>query len=473
MNSIINQFNRYQSQNQSIIQKALTSASGVGAALIPQSLERIITDTVIRLSPELALMTPVKIAGKLHEYNQLTARPTAGGAVGENATTAATNSKTVRKSVELKVIRRKGKITNFLIDTAQEYIDTAAYEMENHIQAHVWDMISYIMYGNADANAYEFDGLDKHIKTNRFNKARGGEVVTSLSELDTLIDTSNRKGGSRHRRAFGMSPEMLSKFSQLLTNVRLNQGVIGNGITQVDLNGGWRLNAYRDIPIIETTATSPVQQMTPTITLTTGGTTGGHLSDSAYYIQIAPITTQGEQLASTEQLITLSGGGTTQYIKASLSAAHLNPDAVKEVYSYKIYVSQTTGTETLLKIVPANLYDADGTVTYDNGVGVGNELIIDTLTPAADVPTHMQADVPLVATGGINPEIIYLWDLDPIQGLGKLPYTNKAGDQFKGLVTTQQLAQIDDYIQFLIKSYAATTPSFEQTSCWVRGVRRA
>jgi hypothetical protein len=472
MENLIKQFNIYARNNISNLQKALTSATGVGEALIPENLEQLITDTLIRLSPELAMAESKKISGKIHEFNRLIERPGRGGAMGENATTGVTNSKTARDSVELKVVRRKGKVTNFLLDTSEEYIDSAAYEMEQHLQAHVLDLIYYILYGNSEANQYEYAGLDFYISTNRINKAKEGVVPEDLTFLDALIDQSNRKGGARHRRAFGMSPEMLSKVSSLLTNVRLNQGLTGGGLTQVDIGGGWRLNAYRDIPIIETTATRPIEQMSPTITLATEST-GGGLSDATYYVQIAPITYEGEQLASDEDSIVLSGGGAAQRIKISFDTPHKS-GTIESALAYKIYVSTTTDEAKLVKIVPAFTYDAEGTIDGDNGIDP-NFIYVDSLTPGNDVPSHMQNDEPLVlsAAGAQPPEVIYLWDLDPIQGLGKLPFTNRAGDKFEGLVTTKPLAETDDFIQFLVKSYTALTPAFEATSAWVRGWKTA
>jgi len=469
--AILHQFNKFAANNKSLIQKALTSATGVGEALVPQSLEEQITDTVIRLSPELALLTTKSIEGKTHEFNRLTTRPAPGGAMGENATTPVTNSKTARADVALKIIRRKGKVTNFLNDTSRKYIDTASYEMQNHLQAHVLDLIAYSLYGNKDSNTYEFDGLDKFIASNRLDF--GGVVPTNLDFLDAMIDKSNRKGGARHRRVFGMSPEMLSKVSQLLTNVRLNQGLV-SGLTQVDIAGGWRLNAYRDIPIVETTAVTPIEQMRPVITPSTT-TTGGGLSDATYYFRIAPITYEGEQQASTEANIVLSAGGAIQLIKLSLADIHRDAGGDINVYSYKIYMGTTTGLANtpLIKIVPANLYDAEGSPNGHNGVGVGNEILISTLVPGLDVPIHMQSDLALDITAGVPDETTYLWDLDPIQGLGKLPYTNTSGDQFNGLVTTKPLAEVDDYIQFLVKSYTALTDAFEATSCWTRRIRKA
>lgn len=396
--------------------------------------------------------------------------------MGENSTTPITNSKTSRDNVTLKVVKRKGKVTNFLIDTSQDFIDTAAYEMENHIQAHVIDLIYYLVWGNKDSNTYEYDGLEKLITSqkNAFSTVSGGAVPSNLTFMDDMIDASNRKGGARHSRAWLMSPEMLSKVSQLLTNVRLNQGLQGSGITQVDINGGWRLNAYRDIPIIETSSLSPIEAMSPTVTVTKVAT-GGDMSNSTLYVYVSPITQDGEQAPCAEKTVTLDAGTAVQRFKIDLDDVHkttINGTAVATAYAYKIYVGTATGVAncTLKKIVPAFTYDADGTPNGDNGVD--SSIYVSTLTPGSDVPSAMQSDIPLVASGGVYPESVVLWDLDPIQGLGKLPFTNKPGDRYKGLVVTKPLAEIDDFINFLVKSYLALCPSFEGSSYWLRNIRK-
>jgi hypothetical protein len=481
------QYNKFAKMNRSIIQKALTSASGIGEAHIPQNLEKLYTDTVIRLSPELALVTAKKISGKVHEFNRVTERPSRGGANGENSTVTASNSKTVRDSVSMKVIKRKGKVTYFLADTSEEFLDVAAFEMEQHLQAHVLDLIYYMLYGNKDSRTYvngavdtvanaEFDGIEKMISTNKQNIASGSAVPTTLKFLDDMIDQSNRKGGARHVRAFGMSPEMLSLVSRLLTNVRLNQDY-GTGLTQVDISGGWRLNAYRNIPIIETTSTRPVEKMSSVVT-TDGVNTGGSLSNGSYYVYVAPVTYEGEQEACTEEAVTLSGGTATQRIRISLDAPHKTASGISNALSYRIYAGTTTGVSNcpLVKIVSAFMYDSDlsaldATVdANNNGVGT-NYIYLNSLTPDSSVPASMQGHKPFIAVGSIVPESVYLWDTDPIQGLGKMPYANTAGDQFNGLVTTKRLAEIEDYIHFLVKSYCAITPAYEATSCWVRGLR--
>jgi hypothetical protein len=397
---------------------------------------------------------------KIHSFNRLLTLPTANGAMGEGATTPTYNSTYQRATVELKIIRRKGAVTNFLQD-ASTYIDAAAAEMENHLISHVYDLATFMLHGNAGANAYSFSGWDKFITTNRYNEVVGGTVPTNLKFLDKMIDSNRRRQGAAHRQAFLMSPEMLSKVSELLTNVRLNQGLTGGGLTQVSIPGGWRLNAYRDIPIIETSHTRPQITMG---TVTPGtATSGGTILDATHnYFKVSAITWDGESLASAEADQGTSGGNT--------SVITLAWTAVTGAFYYKIYYGATTGAETLIKVVAAQTYDGTGTITGNNTTITLTTLAADTAV-GGSITTAMASDLPLVATGGIPPEVIYHIDLDEYQGMGGLPYTNSAGSRFQGLVSIEPLAKTDDNIPFLIKSYPALKDAFEATCSVIRGLR--
>lgn len=457
--NLVRQYNKYASANKSNIAKALDSSTGVGEALIPQHLEKVITNTIVRLSPELAMINPVYGAQKFHEFNRVTALPSAGSRMGENAVTPVKNSTYARDNVPLKIMRRKGAVTNFQQDASQDFIDSAASEMENHLQSHAYDLATEIMYGNELADSYGFAGLDRLIATNRIVGTVGGTVPSSLSFLDDMIDINHEKQGNAHRKAFVMSPKMLSFISRLLTNVRISQGIVGQGLTQVEIPGGWRMVAYRDIPIIESSATRPKQQMT-TVTMATS-TTGGSLpTATAYHAKVAPITYNGEELASVDATVT-TGAGATNKVTLSWTAF------VGAVY-YKIYMGTTEANMVLKKVIPAFTYDGTGTPT-------GNVTTTDILSTVAEasVPTHMNTDNPLVMTGGVAPETVGLWDLDDFQGLGKFPYTNSGGSKFNGLVTIEPLAKTDDFLPFLIKTYGALCPSFEATSVWQRNIRIA
>ncbi len=54
----IRQYNSMLDNDRSLIRKALDSSTSVAEALIPQKLEQVITNTVLRLSPELSMIAP-------------------------------------------------------------------------------------------------------------------------------------------------------------------------------------------------------------------------------------------------------------------------------------------------------------------------------------------------------------------------------------------------------------------------------
>ena len=462
---------------QNLVAKALTSANGVGEALSPQNLRIEMTNTIQRLSPEMAIWTEYAgmrdVASKFAEYNRITALPQSGSKQGETEVTPGTNSKFERESATLKIFRRKGKITDFTRDVSRKYLDVAKVEMDNQLKVMIWDLVTSMYFGNSSADSMDFDGIDTLVTTNRTSQAREGVAITGLDVLDDMIDKADRNGGSTHPRVFLTSPEMISALTGYETTIRKLVD-LGKGSSQMGLikiPGGHVLETYRGVPLVKTTGLSPVETMSPTVTLGQANS-GGHLSNGDYYVQIAPVTNRGEQLASAEQKITLTGGSAAQVISIVLSKAHLGAQY------YKIYVSQVSKEEKLCSMVSALVYDADGNLLLDSthfvGKTGGNEIYI-TYADNTDgtVSDTMADDVPLVAHGSYNPEYIILQDLDPIQGLGDIAYANIAtGGVFGGLITTEPLAKIDAYAQFMMYSHMTLVPSYEATSVIQRGLRR-
>ena len=492
-------YNGYQNGNynyergavKSLVQKALlTAQTSVGEGLIPQHLEKLITNTIVRLAPEIALITPAFDSQKYHEFNRLTSLPTPGGMMGESAVTPTLRSTYARTGRILKVIRRKGSVTNFLQDASKNYIDAAAIEMENHVQAHVYDLVTLLQYGNDVADPQQFPGLDTLIATNRVNQSVGGVVPGDLSFLDDMIDQSLIRQGASHRRAFLMSPQMLSKVSRLLTNVRVNQGLTGGGLSEIEIPGGWRLAAYRDIPIISSTQMRP-SYTGSAVTFATSGTSSGLGGSTTLYFRISFVDWYGESLAGAEN---------TQAITTADTITVTITTPATTAFLYKVYIGNTASgganSEKLKLVLPAQLYDANltpadrvtsfqlstnpvtanPTVAQINGTAAGGTATGGGIVPTGltgTVPTAMQNDLPLVATGGVPPERVAFWDLDEIQGLGKFAYTNAAGSRFNGLVSMEPLAKTDDNLPFLIKTYGTLVDSWEATSYLNIGLRVA
>jgi hypothetical protein len=465
--ALINNWNRAAPENRrSLSRKALDSSVGAGDApyspLVPQHLERIITNTILRLSPEMALVELEYAPQKYHEFDRLTALPRFVGPMGEMGVTQESHGAYDRKSIELKIIRGKMRVSNFLQDTSKGFIDAVNAESENGLQSHIYNLITMLYFGNAAANKYAFDGLDRHIATNRLNNAQGGVVPTSLAFLDDLIDANMTRQGFNHKKVFVMTPKMQSLVSRLLTNVYKQQ-------TSVEVDGGWRMMTYRDIPILVTSAlipqpVLPLGSSDPVPKMTVTGTGNGK------FARVSAINWDGECLAS----------------DAVACATGLAWTPIEGAHLYKIYGGTNADVCKLVAVVPAWTYDSAGTpVARVAGVDITGDIsmlnpammlvapagILD--GPTTSVTTAMAADIPKVATGGVIPEDVLLWDLDKYQGLGKVVYTNQGGDKFQGLVTLEPLARDDDNIPFLIKSYLASIPSYEGTSAISKGWRTA
>lgn len=445
-------------KNRTLLQKALLSTDSSSAeALLPENLENAITNTVIELVPELELVDPHGIAGKVHEFNKLLSIPGAGSAMGEAAVTPSRSSSFARDTVQLKILRRKGAVTGFLQDTSRDYINAQDAELQAHLQSFGYDLRTYLVHGNAGADPYTFSGLDTFIATNRTVLAAAGVVPTNFEHLDTMLDESNSLNGKNHGRVFLISPGLLSKYSRLMTTIRDTADFKASGKDYFMRPGGQKMTHYNGVPFFETTA---LQIKTKMGTVTPSSAGSGSIPDDTYYFRVAAVTWKGEQEASDEVNTTTSSAATV-----TLSFA-----AVENALYYKVYCGLATGTANtpLVKVVPASTYDGSGTIT---GSVTSVTFTSNPSTPdATSAPVHMQGDLPYVNNGNSVPETLILWDLDKFQGLGKVVYTNTGASEMKSLITYNDLAITDDNTPFLLKSYSAMVPSFEKTSYMVRGL---
>ncbi len=475
-----------------LVSKALTGASASGGPLAPQILERLITNVMVGLAPEIAMITPKLVSGKYSEFNRITALPGANGVMGDAATTPVTQASYVRTGRNLKVLRRKGVVTQFLQDASRDYIDVVAQEQENQLQSHVFDFNTLLYFGNENCDGNQWTGLDSligaaggAIAQNRVNTAYGGAVPATLAILDAMIDNNTRKQGARHRKTFLMSPEMLSLFSRILSNVRMVQNQAGNGLSSIEINGGWRLQAYRNVPIIESRLCRPQSQM-GAITLAGAGGGSGLGGVGTMYFMASAVTWDGETLASPEVNLAV---GTYDKVTISWSAS----GAVAGAFKYKIYYGSATTGEKLVLEVPYQLYDGNGspqdqvisvqisnltanpTIVQMNGVNVGSAATLGGIVPTitTSVGNAQKNDVPLTGTLAAPMEQIFFWDLDEIQGMGRFAYTNTEGSRFKGLATIEPLAKTDDNLPFLLKTYGTLQDAYDGTCYQYRGAKVA
>ena len=458
----LNAFNQvYGKPRNSLIQKALTSATGSGEALIREQLEKIITNTAVRLSPLIQMLDVKYKKGKFSEFNRLNSLPSPGSAMGESATTPERSAAYGRISIQKKIMRRKAGVTDFLSDTADDDFDAIGQEIEHQIRAKAYDLEHYCMYGNGVSNVYEHDGFEAMVSTQYTDQ----NAVLSVSMLNDMLDATRRRQNAEHRLGFLMSPELNSKLSELQTNVRISTP--SKDIAEIDsIAAGIRLDHYRKVPIIETSAMRPnpadTGNVIGTITPTTA-TTGGTVAADTYFFSVAPVTYDGVQLASAEA---------TQVTTGTTSTVTLTWAAVANALQYRIYAGSTTGLSNhkLVKVISAFQYDGQGTITGDT---LSHLFTTDPYTAGAEVPVHMQNNVPLELVGGVPPEMVMLIDFDRYQGIGGYDYTNPSGSEIGGLISVKPLAQTDAKLQFLLTTEGCLLPAFEATSAISRRVRTA
>jgi len=489
--NLLNQLVKYGDRLSPDIQKAVGTVTE-GGALTAQRLREKITNTIVHISPELYFIMqsatgPEKRGAEKYEFDKIISLPRRVGAVGANAATQRTGSKFIRDEVYMKIIRRVSRISGFLDETTRGTINTPEREYENHLKAHGLDMVYHCYFGNVGANPREFDGFDRFVQTNRIPLARGGEVPTDLQLFSDALARSNEKGGLNHRRAFILSPTLWFYFNNLISYIRVNNpaevATLGT-YKDFKFNAHWEMVSFMGIPILQSGWTKPREKMSSTVTPVKQAT-GGSLSDGTYYIQIAPVTTRGEQIASDEVSVTLDAGTAVQSIKVTLDAPHLSRKETPEgedyndTYQYRIYMSTTSQSEKLSKIVSAFVYDVDGQQLSDENGTAGNDIIITGLIDTNTVNSAQAVDIPYLAEGldvfgaPINPaEGFILWDFDQAQGLGDFPFTNIPGDAFEGMVYSEVLGKTDDFVEMLFKSYMAMANAYEGSSVYYRGVKR-
>lgn len=471
---MLTQMNKIYKDQKEKVKKSLTSAANSGGDLIVDILDPIISDLAIALRPELGLVDAVYRQGNKAIARQLTQLAAPGGATGEGSDTRIANSTYARTEIPKKIVRRKGRITGFLQETVSD-VDTVAVETEALTLAHTQDLIWSLIWGNEEANQYDFGGWDRYMTRNRYVQSSAtGAIPSDLDFLQDPIADIQDKGAAKHRRAILMSPQMHKKVNKLQTNVKINREAAG-GANNIEIPGGWILESFDNWPIIETSSLRPVtgssaeeQRHQIGAVATATNTSGGTVPDDQYFFYVAPVTFRGEQLASAEVTETAAGGGT--------STITLSWTDVPEAYAYRIYAGDTTGADncTFVREITAFTYDGEGKIT---GRINSYQFTTDPLTAGSEVQSHRESQVPLVGTlvDGvlIPPETIMIIDFDANQGMGKFEFTNNDASR-QNLISVYQFDRqntTEDRDEIMTKTHGCLAPGDDATCALIRGLR--
>jgi hypothetical protein len=433
--------------------KALTAASASGLALQAEDLERALVEELLSLNPLVALLERTQATARVHEIARRTARQASRfeGELAKNATPG--QSTYDRPTVTIKVLDYWGSVSGFQQAASKKFFDSLLLEQGAGVESVSEDLEFGTLWGAsgtagenavsgggaASGDPYQYNGFDRLIQTNVVDV----NDVVKLSTLDNLIDAATGfRGAAGHPKAFLMSIGMHSKVSGLQTLARRET-------PDVEFEGGLRMSTYRNVPILESDYVKPTGVAVPA-GLAAAAVAGGTLPDATqYFYRVASVTQRGEQVAAAEVNATTANPNLT--IRLTWTN---DPNALL----YKIFRGTATGALSLLAVIPASSYDADGNPTArvtqfdDDGSYVA--------------PAHSANQKPLDA----GDEVIFLINRNKMQGASLVGMIDPLGQPQENFMSYIPLAITRGTYDFLIRVLVALQVPWERLHATARRV---
>lgn len=436
-----------------ILKKALQTSS-TASVLLPEDLNPMLHEMLLKLSPMYSLIPKVQSSGKTHEWNQRTAVPSAWfeGELSEQNTGVSTYA---RKSTQLKIMRMWGGVSGFMQSVSEMFVDALSTEIQGSMEG-LNNILEWSLLHANSADSYQFDGLESYIladTTARKSVATGGNVVdvdavVSLDVLDSMIDAVNaQRGVESDRKVFLMSNKLQSKISGLQTRIQRN-------VTAVEFESGFRAETYRGIPILPTAYTTPLYTTTSPA-VSAAAAAGGSLTANTYYYQIASVTADGEQIAGTV------GSGTTATTNLKLD---LTWTADANAKLYKIYRGTTTGSDnlSLIAVIAAKTYDSAGNVSGNVAAWTDD-----------GTATAITSQKPLSLVSSVVEENIWLVNLSDARGFKMLGKVSPLGERTQDMFNFVPLATRKSAFEYMIEGFLGTMLPYPTAHAYARRCRTA
>lgn len=227
------------------VSKALDTTSGsTGAVLIPELIDPGIREFFEKRTPLWNQIRKVPYNGLYYNYKERTGIPTASFGAELGALPAAQNSTYVERAVALKSVYTRGEVSGQIQVAAQTFIDALGVEIQDHARGMANTLEQKLITGNATSNPNEFDGILRWVTSTLFVDSAGDGTGTAapltLSMLEELMDTPTQE-----------TPNLL--IMNAATRRRLWDVLepMRRFIGETVIDGGFRVNSYNGIPIIE------------------------------------------------------------------------------------------------------------------------------------------------------------------------------------------------------------------------------
>lgn len=419
------------------LRKALTVTTGSEDAvpLIPEDLEPAIREYLFYMSPLSDMISNVEADGHVHKVVRRTAI-NRGWFEGEEAEPSYGNSEFERRSVEVKILRTHGKVTDFAVSAARSFTDAWAGEIEGATLAFA-DLFEYqAMWGCSDemddltGDAYQSPGiyawlLDDAADDNVIDQ--GGTV--DLSMLDSMFAVAPGKYRNFRRDPYVwlMSQDMVDKVSGLQTR-------ISREVPTIEYEGAFTMTTYKGVPILPSAFCAAEENEVAGLTAASSDGAGGFDDDgTTYYYKVAAISLYGEKVASAEANEEI--GDTTGHDTITLSWT-----ADEDAKLYAIYRGTSTGDDNLelIDIIPGKTY-SDGVVDSDvtEYVDLGVDAVGSDLNPLAS-----------------GDETVWLVNMGPRYGVSRPVLTPEQGSPVGALLRYEDIPVATDEMAFRLKSYS-------------------
>lgn len=431
------------------LRKALTTA-GDGAALLPYDLDPMLHEELLKQQPLTELLSVIPAGGLTHEYRVRSSHPLAWF---EGETTGANNKNSVYaiKTVKQKILRIWGSVTGFAQAMDEAFVDALATELDGSLEG-MSNVIEFgALWGTADdigftGDPYQFTGIIPRLfKDAPGNVVDGGGDKIALDDLDQATAKAGAYRGLRNDpRMWLMGTRMRQVVDGLQTRVQIP-------LTSVELaDGKIRMAAYDNQPILETDFLVP--EATTSSPADFDGTigAGGSLPAATYTYKISSVTVYGEQEPSAASSNIVSDG-------AGNETANLTWTADPAANAYMIWREVgATGNFFLLDVIPANTYNADGSIAGS------------VEAYADDGSVTISASIKPLESGEQN---ILLLNRNPERGVAFTGKVDDMGRAVDSLVSFVELARVKDTFDYMLKSYLAQRIVHPNVIAMVRHVK--
>lgn len=217
------------------IKKALDTATGV--AIIPERLQSELTELADEKSPLRQIFQRIPWSTNAYEWNARTALGSAGF-YGQGDGYSESNSTIERRSVNIKMLKSEGAVSNLLQMASQDYINALQNEVVGAAKSLTHAIENAYINGDTGVSANQFDGLSVQITS----EVDAEGAVLGFDILDEAIAAVRDAGGN---------PDLIvvsnREKAALDTLMRKTMNI---NWAKVDTQYGVRLQTYQDIPVL-------------------------------------------------------------------------------------------------------------------------------------------------------------------------------------------------------------------------------